>query len=140
MSTVLWANSLIEGKVESDQADKYALYKHLDKLDKLCRSADLRPLSELCDSTDAKYNLDEIELPDGMASTHELMARDGVWIDAQAAVQLLENLLAAIVTKKTRFGLLSDSHDEVITELREAIEFAKIAASKNAMFNFAIVL
>ncbi|WP_367154267.1 hypothetical protein [Methylomonas sp. HYX-M1] len=140
MSTVLWANSLIEGNVESDQADKYALFKHLDKLDKLCRSAGLRPLSEICDSTDAKYNLDEIELPAGMASTDELMARDGVWIDAQAAVQLLETLLAEIKTRKTRFGLLSDSHEEVVTELGEAIEFARAAASKNARFNFAMVM
>jgi len=131
---------LIEGKVESDQSDKYALYKHLDKLDKVCRSTGLSPLSAICDSTDAKYNLDEIELPDGMESTNELMARDGVWMDAQAAVNLMESLLAEITAKKTRFGLFSDSHADVVAELRDTIVFAKTAASKNARFNFAIVM
>jgi hypothetical protein len=33
MSTVLWANYLSDGTVTSDESDKYALYKFLDKLD-----------------------------------------------------------------------------------------------------------
>ena len=140
MSTVLWANCLVDGRVESDQLDKYALCKHLAKLDKVCQSVGLSPLSEICDSTDAKFNSDEIELPDGMESTNELMAVNGVWVDAKAAVPLLEHLLAEITLKKTRFGLFSDSHNEVVAELRAAIEFAQIAAHKNARFNFALVL
>lgn len=140
MSTVLWVNCLIDGCVESDQSDKYALCKHLARLDKICRSAGLPPLSGICDSTDAKFNLDETELPDDMESTHELMAEKGVWMDAKAAAPFLEQLLTEITLKKTRFGLFSDSHHEIVSELRAAIEFAQKAANKNGKFNFSFVM
>ena len=140
MSTVLWANCLVDGVVTSDQADKHALCRHSDKLDALCREFGLTPLSEICDSTDMRFNLEDIELPEGMESTDELMARDGVWIDAQSAVKLLEKLLGAVKSKKPRFGLLKDDFDDVVSELEESISFAKTAAAKGAGFNFAIVM
>ncbi len=55
MSTVLWANALLDGRVNSDQDDRYALYRHLDKLDRVCRSLGLPPLSDVCDTTDSRF-------------------------------------------------------------------------------------
>lgn len=140
MSTVLWANYLVDGAVTSDQSDKYALCKHADRLDALCRDSGLTPLSEICDATDMRFNVEDIELPDGMESTDELMARDGVWIDAQSAVTLLEKLLGAVKSKKPRFGLLRDDYDDVVSELEESIAFARAAAAKGGRFNFAMVM
>lgn len=54
MSTVLWANSLIDGAVISDQSDKYAMHKHLSKIDEIARGAGLMALSEMCDTTDLR--------------------------------------------------------------------------------------
>jgi hypothetical protein len=141
MSTVLWANYLSEGSVVSDESDKYALYKHMDKLDDLAASNKLLAFSSLCDSTDIEFNLaDDAELPPGMESTNEVMAQKGVWVEAKDAVHLFESLLSVIKAKKTRFGLLKNDHDAVLEELAESLAFAKTAAEKAAKFNFAIVM
>jgi hypothetical protein len=140
MSTVLWANYLADGLVTSDESDKYALFKHLDKLDKLCKAKGLALLSDLCDSTDLRFNLEEFELPDGMESTNEAMALEGVWVDGAEALTLLEQLLEVIRTDKTKFGLIKDNHNDVVAELDESIAFAKIAADKKAKFNFCFVM
>lgn len=140
MSTVLWANTLLNGTVTADESDKWALHKHSDKLDELTRALKLTPFSSLCDTTDAEFNMSDADLPVGMTSTNELMAQRGVWVDAAAAVQMLESLLAAIRTNKTRFGLLKNDHEDVVSELVESIAFAKLAADKGARFNFAIVM
>lgn len=139
MSTVLWANQLSDGAVTSDQEDRYALYRHLDKLDKVCRSLGMTPLSAICDSTDMQFNLGDAELPEGMTSTNDLMARDGVWVPAVEAVALLEGLLAAVREKQIRFGILRDDHDEVVRELSESLAVARAAAAQGAKFNFAVV-
>lgn len=140
MSTVLCANYLLDGEVVSDQSDKYALHKHLAKLDRVCQSSGLTAISAICDSTDMRVNFVEIDLPPGMKSTNELMARDGVWTDGSEALQLLERLLNEIREKSTRFGLFNNDHQAVVTELSEAIEFAKTAAAKSAKFNFSFVM
>jgi hypothetical protein len=139
MSTVLWANALLDGRVTSDQEDRYALYRHLDKLDKVCRSCGLPPLSDVCDTTDAKFNLGDEELPDGMTSTTDLMAREGAWLPGAEAAALLEALLAVVQERRIRFGLLRDDHDEVVRELADALAFARAAAAQGAKFNFAVV-
>lgn len=69
MSTVLWANRLLDDAVTSDQSDKYAMHKHLSKIDKVARRAGLMAVSEMCDTTDLHYNIQNLPLPDGMAST-----------------------------------------------------------------------
>jgi hypothetical protein len=141
MSTVLWANQLIDGQVTSDESDKYALYRHLDKLDSICKSAGIPPISSFCDSTDLRFNMDEnLELPPGMNSTNELMAQEGIWIDAAVAEQHLSRLLKVIREKKTRFGLIRNDHDLVIAELEESIAWTKDAAACKAQFNFCIVM
>jgi len=140
MSTVLWANYLADGMVTSDASDKYALFEHTDKLDSVCRASGLAPFSEICDSTDMRFNVDDIELPEGMQSTDELMAQDGVWIEGKSAVEMLGKLLAHIKSNQIRFGLLKNDHDDVVAELEESVAFAKDAADKGAMFNFSIVM
>lgn len=141
MSTVLWANHCINGVVTSDESDKYAMYKHLGALDKLCKSLQLTELSAFCDTTDLRYNMDdEIELPEGMESTSELMAEQGVWLDAAEAVTVLTTLLNAIQQQGTRFGLLKNAHQAVVDELEESIAFAQAGAKQQARFNFCVVM
>ena len=140
MSTVLWANYLVDGKVTCAEADLYALCKYADKLDKLCRTHDVLPFLDTHDSTDMQFNIGDAELPEGMESTDELMAINGTWVDAQVAVDMLETLLNVVRNERTRFGMLGNAHDEVVAELEESIEFAKQAAAKSARFNFALVM
>lgn len=140
MSTVLWANYLAGGVVTTDASDKHALFKHADKLDSVCRASGLPPFSEICDSTDMRFNVDDIELPEGMQSTDELMAQNGVWMEGKSAVEMLERLLAAIESKQIRFGAIKNNYDDVVAELEESIAFAKVAAENGARFNFSIVM
>lgn len=140
MSTVLWANCLVDGKVVSDQSDKYALYRFADKLDSICDRIGTPRLSSLHDSTDLQFNLNDAELPEGMTSTDELMAADGIWTDASEARRMLETLLQAIRDERPRFGMFSDAIDDVIAELEESIEFARKAEQQGGMFNFSIVM
>jgi hypothetical protein len=52
MSTVLWANAFIDGKVNSDKSDKFFLYKHSKKLDKLSKRIGVISFSSVQDFTD----------------------------------------------------------------------------------------
>ncbi len=140
MSTVLWANHLFEGRVTSDESDKVALHRHLKKLDRLCELWGVVPISTFCDSTDARCNLDLIDLPEGMESTDELMAVEGVWIEADGAERALAALLDGIRENRTRFGLLRNDHDLVVAELSESLAFARSALDRGANFNFSIVM
>ena len=140
MSTVLWANYLSEGIVTSDESDKYALYKHLDTLDSVCLECGVPLLSEACDSTDVRFNMDEIELPNGMESTDELMAQSGTWIDAQVAFKMIEALLSRITSERIRFGLIRNDYEDVVAELEQSAKFVKTAANKQAKFNFSVVM
>lgn len=138
MSTVLWVHSMTGTTVHSDEVDRVVLYRHMSALDTLCESLGAPPFSEMCDSTDMQFNLDDdAELPDGVTSTAELMALQGVWIDAEAAHQRLSRLLDAVRGHKTRFG---NDHEQVVRELDEVIAYAREAATRNARFNFSIVM
>ena len=110
MSTVLWANLLIDGKVQTDGEDRSALFAHTDKLDSLCTSLGIPSFAGLCDSTDARFNMDEFELPKGMESTNDHMALHGVWMALPDATRLLQTLLDHIREKSVRFGLLRNQH------------------------------
>lgn len=140
MSTVLWANRLRDGLVVSDEADKYALHRHLSRLDRLAASIGLPPLSSWCDTTDLRFNVEDLELPPGMASTSEWMAVEGVWVDAEEAVRGLTALLAAIEQDRPRFGILRNDRDAVVAELRESLACARDAAADGARFNFSVVM
>ncbi len=139
MSTVLWANYLDNGEVVSERSDLYALYRFSNKLDAICDRIGLPQLSSLHDSTDLQFNLGDDELPEGMESTDDLMAADGIWTDAAEARRMLESLLAAVREERPRFGLFSDAVDEVISELEESLAFVRQAEQKGALFNFSVV-
>ncbi|MCE9522062.1 MAG: hypothetical protein K8S25_06475 [Alphaproteobacteria bacterium] len=140
MSTVLWANFLLNGIVTSDESDKPALHKHATKLDGICLDTSKLSFEAICDSTDVTFNLGDEELPEGMASTNEVMAKSGVWMDGAEAVRMLTAALAHIQEKQTRFGLLKNDYEQVVSELEESITHAKAAASSGGKFNFSIVM
>ena len=140
MSTVLWANRLDESTVVSDEADKPALHRHLSRLDRVAEKAGLAPLSAWCDTTDLRFNLQDLELPEGMTSTHEWMAAAGVWVEADEAVRGLTALIGVIEGQRPRFGVLRDEREAVLAELRESLAFARAASVDGARFNFSVVM
>jgi hypothetical protein len=141
MSTVLWANHLLnDGEVVSDESDKWALYKHVEKLDKFASAAKVEPFSSLLDHTDIQFNMADDELPDGMTSTNELMAREGVWKSANDALTILNGILAVIRSEKPKFGVIKNDYEVIVTELSESIEYAKKASEAGAKFNFSVVM
>ena len=139
MSTVLWANILVNEKVEIDNADKYYLYKYAKKLDRLTNQLQVSSFISLQDFTDVEFNFSNKELPDGMESTTDVMAKSGVWVDGSVAAEMLEKLIDHISDKDIRFGLLKNSHDEVLYELKESLKWALKAKSENGKFNFSVV-
>ncbi len=139
MSTVLWANLLHAGQVSSDEADKYALYRHSKKLDRLSRKLGVASFLSSQDFTDMLFNLSEDELPAGMSSTDELMAQNGSWMAAQDALEMLTQLAQYIEREQVRFGVFSDDRDAVLRELQESLEIARKADRINAQFNFSVV-
>lgn len=139
MSTVLWANLLDDGKVASDESDKYALYKHSKKLDKLTRKLGVSSFLSAQDLTDLQFNLSHDKLPPGITSTNELMAQTGNWLAAQDALVMLQRLIEHITTSNTRFGLFSDDREQVLRELDESLQVARRADDVNGMFNFSVV-
>ena len=140
MSTVLWANYLVDGSVTCDESDKYALLEHADALDALCREHGVMPFLETQDSTDLEFNVGGDELPDGTESTDELMAAKGHWVDARTAVTMLETLLRVIGNPDSAPTSLAGARDELVEELEESLAFARTAVEKSARFNFSIVM
>lgn len=140
MSTVLWANQLVNEAVSSDASDKYALYKYTNKLDAICRRVCKQSFKDLCDTTDLVFNLTDKELPQGMTTTDELMAVDGKWTDAADAVNLLSAAIKEIEAKNIRFGLFTNDHDAVVAELKESLTYAQDALAKGGKFNFSVVM
>lgn len=139
MSTVLWANLLVNGQVASDELDKFALYKHADKLDALGQKLGLGSFLDICDTTDLRFNADGFELPEGVGSTNEIMATQGAWLEIASAIKLLEGLLTHLHQNKVRFGLLKNDYERVLSELSEALAYVQTAERSDAKFNFGIV-
>ena len=140
MSTVLWANLLVDGKVKSDEADHFALYKHANRLDAISKSLGLASFLGICDTTDQRFNVEDQPLPTGMSSTDELMAAQGSWMPVPEAMALLQALRDHIVQKNLRFGLFGNQQAEVIEELDEVLAFAKASASPTDKFNLSVVM
>lgn len=124
----------------SDESDKYALYKHADKLDQIFRRVLQRSFKDLCDTTDVEFNQSDAELPEGITSTNELMAKSGKWVPATEAVSLLAAAISEIEAKKTRFGLLKNEHDAVVAELKESLHYAQGVSARGGKFNFSVVM
>lgn len=140
MSTVLWANVLIAGAVKSDQTDHLALYKHAGKLNAITNALKLQPFKAICDTTDRRINMGTEELPAGMRSTNELMAAQGTWMSADAAISFLQELRDHIADNNVRFGLLSNQQPEVLAELDEVLAFVKTESPRAEKFNFSVVM
>lgn len=141
MSTVLWANVLANGKVQSDEDDHAALYKHADKLDALTKALGTPSFRAICDTTDLRFNVDDLELPPGMQSTNEFMAVQGAWMPLAEAVSMLRTLRDHVVGRKVRFGLLRNDHDQVVAELEDVLAFlSQQQASDDRKFNFSVVM
>ena len=124
MGSTLSANILSRGMVRSDPRPKAALHRHRGKLDSIALGIGVALFDELCDT--------EIR-----PSQRQEPAAAGVWLDAQEALRTLTSLLAEIESRRIRFGLLHDEHAEVVTELRDAIAFAK-QAEPGDRFNFTL--
>jgi hypothetical protein len=140
VSTVLWANLLDNGRVISDERDKYALYKHSKKLNKLTARLGVSGFLSTQDFTDLQFNLSRDELPQGIETTNELMAQNGNWLAAQDALNMLRQLIEHIDANKVKFGLFSDDREQVLRELEESLDMARRADSVNGMFNFSVVM
>ena len=139
MSTVLWGNVLVHGKVTSGETDHLMLYKHAEKLDSIARALQLPGFLTICDTTDQRFNLDQVALPAGMASTNELMALRGSWMAAAEAVSYLSQLRDYVVARSVRFGLISNQQSQVVAELNDVIGFLKVQGSSAEKFNFSVV-
>jgi hypothetical protein len=140
VSTVLWGNLLVDGEVICDQEDKHALYKYSKNLDKLRKNLSLTSFIKARDFTDMRFNVSGDELPDGMESADQLMAMSGNWISIGDAEKMLSGLLEHILEKKIKFGLLGNDHDQVVSELKQIVDFIKSNKHDNAMFNFSVVM
>lgn len=140
MSTVLWSNSLKNGEVSSDQENLHALYKHIEKLDAVCKKIGIQTISSICDNTNYLINLKLLEMPDSFENSEQLMVKQGIWVEAVEAKEILEKLLNHIELYKLRFGLFNNAHGDIVEELRTSSQFAHNAAKTGAKFNFAIVM
>ena len=140
MGTVLWTNILEKGKVKTDTSDKYALYKHTKKLEKLTKFLNIISFTSMHDFTDMKFNLSDEELPEGMKSTTDVMVVNGTWISGEEAVLMLETLIQYISENKIKFGLFKNDYDEVIRELEESLEQAIEAKKISGEFNYSVVM
>ncbi|MEZ5126659.1 MAG: hypothetical protein R2826_10530 [Thermoleophilia bacterium] len=139
MSTVLWANVLIAGRVKSEQADYEALYRHAEKLDALAAGLDLPSFGAICDTTDEQINLGVRHLPAGVGSSDELMALEGSWLPMEDALTLFTTLREHIVAANVRFGLLSNQQEQVVDELDAVLAFVRAETPHAEQFNFSVV-
>ena len=139
MSTVLWANQLVDGEVVCEEEDYYALYRHTKRIDAICKSLKLKTLTSFCDFTDVRFNHGEIQLPPGATSSDDVMKVSGVWLDGAQAHHVLATVLDYVKTHKPRFGLFKNELADVQEELEAAVAFAQGAMQSGASFNFSVV-
>lgn len=141
MSTVIWVNYLKDGKVTSDQSDKWALYRFTDKLDAMCSKIGIPNLSEFHDTTDAEANLaDDLGVSEGSSDTYTLMAQKGKWFEPDEGLRVLEKLLAVLRERPVRFGLLGDKYPIVLAELEECVQSIQKAKDDGALFHLSVVM
>jgi hypothetical protein len=137
MGMTIWVNYLKDGKVTSDEADKSAMYRHLDKLDKLCLKLSVRKLSELLDTTDLEANFNDNPLNEG--TTWEIMAKKGKWFQPGEGIKILSALIAQLQKEPVRFGLLSDNYSQVLEDLTACRASVEKAKNNHAQFHLCLV-
>ena len=87
-----------------------------------------------------QFNLSNEELPEGVISTDEIMAKKGAWVSGSEAAEMIETLIQHITDRNVRFGVFRDDSEEIIRELRESLRVAKQAEIKGGKFNFSVVM
>jgi hypothetical protein len=137
MGMTIWVNYLKNGKVSSDESDKSALYRHLDKLDKLCAKLRVRKLSDFLDTTDLEANASGD--PAVGSNTWELMAKRGKWFDPDEGLSVLSALIELMRAEPVRFGLLSDNYPQVLADLTECRASVERAKNDGAQFHLCVV-
>ncbi len=140
MSQVLWTNTLINQKLETDSSDLFMLNKFSKKLDEMTRKAGVLPFTSLLDSTDLMVNYGQLDLPENMQSTDQLMIEAGQWVTGEEAVEILERLITIIQKDNIKFGMINNNQQEVLEELSKGLIAARRAAKANGFFNFALVM
>ena len=141
MSSAIWINALKEGKVTSNEVDRWAILKFADKLDALCDKLAITKLSDFHDTTDLEANLapeeeDDEDLPD----TYELMAEKGKWFSPRTGIEVMDSLFESLKAKPVRFGLITDHSAEVLTDLEECRLVLQELENEGSMFHLCIVM
>lgn len=137
MGMTIWVNYLKDGTVTSDEADKSAMFRHLNKLDQLCKRSRIRKLSDFLDTTDLEANVDDGTQAEG--STWDLMAQKGNWFSPEAGIEVLSALIRQLEEKPIRFGWLTDNYDWVLMDLKECLASIENAGEKEARFHLGVV-
>ncbi len=138
MGMTIWVNYLKDGRVSSDEADKSAMYRHVDKLDKLCAKLSVRKLSEFLDTTDLEANMSDAPLEEG--SSWELMAKRGRWFHPDEGLKIVSALIEQLEKEPIRFGLLSDNYSQVLEDMRECRASIVKAKDAGAQFHLCVVM
>lgn len=139
MSTVLWAHTLANGEVFSDESDLWALNKFTKQLDKITKRNGWVSFLKAIDTTDLQYSFADEPLPNGFESIEELVMAQGKWLKGDEAVELLSNLINQIKTENIKFGLMKNHQETVLFELSESLKLAQKAKTSNGKFNFCVV-
>jgi len=137
MGMTVWVNYLKEGHVSSDESDKSAMYRHVDKLDKLCVKLGVPTLSGFLDTTDLEVSMSDEPVDTG--NTWELMARKGKWFHPDEGVKVLSALIEQLQKQPIRFGLLSDGYPQVMQDLSDCRDSIIKARQDGAQFHLCVV-
>jgi len=141
MSTVIWVNYLKEGRVSSDESDKWAVYRFAGKLDRVCGRIGVRKLSDFHDTTDAEANLaPELGRDDAGVDTYRLMAEQGQWFDPDEGLAVLGKLLGELRAHPVHFGILSDRYTDVMADLEECERSIQKAKADGSRFHLCVVM
>ena len=137
MGMTIWVNTLKDGAVTSDESDKSAMYRHLNRLDGVCVEIGLHKLSGFLDTTDLEtaFAGDDATGENGW----ERMAKVGQWFLPQEGVAVLTGLIARLREKPVRFGLLSNQYAEVLEDLGDCLASIEAAQAQQAMFHLCVV-
>jgi len=137
MGMTIWVNYLKDGKVTSDESDKSAMYRHLNKLDGVCGKLHVRKISDFLDTTDLEAAYDGRAT--GAVNGWDLMVKEGSWFRPHEGVAVLSALIAHLREKPIRFGMLSNDYVNVMADLRECLASVEQADDQGAGFHLCVV-
>ena len=137
MSTVLWTNSLTNGKVGTDSDDKVMLFKYTTELSRLIDSQG-RKLEQFVDGTEAKAIVsDDYE---GFEDGWGLIKHRAKWHDPDEGLALLRYLAAQLDTQGGSVGIPARSIAALKDEISRCETFLTKTKAEGGRFNLAIVM